>query len=143
MAPAHNFAELYCEQQGIPLSAYSRHIFHRALYPHGRPLTWLLNPDKSNYFEADRVFVQDVARLTRYEDFLDAGMYYNQHRTTSRFLRRVLRLRISTGRMHKLVRQTFKVTEDANMNDRTLSPFQEQTQSAKPASNTEPPPAAT
>jgi hypothetical protein len=142
MAPALNFAELYCEQQGIPLSAYRRHIFNRALYPHARPLTWLLSPEKSRYFEADRLFVQDVARLTRYKDFHNAGMDYNQHRASSGFLRRGLRLRISTERMRRLVRQTFKVTEDGNVTAGTLAPFQAPPPPATTDSGTQKPPAS-
>jgi hypothetical protein len=118
-----SFAELYCMQQGIPATAFAQHLFRRALYPHARPLAWLVNLFSRTYFEPDRAFVEDVAKLTRYTDFFSVAMDYSQNSSNLLFLRRVLRLRVSTERMRQLVRPILKATGADETTGGTLAPF--------------------
>lgn len=117
------FIDLYCQQQGIEAADFEAHIFDRALYPAARPLAGILGFFRRDYFQADRFFIEDVARLRRYEDFHAIGIEYSQHHSNGWFLRRVLRLRVSTERMRRIVRDVFKgsVTEPETMD--SIAPF--------------------
>ncbi len=119
-----SFFELYCEQQSIPAADYARRVFSRALYPHARPLAGVISLFNSDYFAADHDFVEDVGRLTSYHDFLGSGMDYSHHPGNRGFFRQVLRLRISTDRMRRMVRTTFKHRSAGSDDDQgTLEPF--------------------
>lgn len=102
------FIDLYCQQQGIDAAEFGTHIFERALYPQARPLVGVLRLTRRDYFQADRFFIDDVSRLQRYEDFHAIGVEYSQHHSNGWFVRRVLRLRVSTERMRRIVREVFK-----------------------------------
>lgn len=117
------FIDLYCQQQGIDAADFVAHIFERALYPQARPLTGLLGLIRRDYFQADRFFIDDVSRLQRYEEFHAIGVDYSQHHSNGWFLRRVLRLRVSTERMRRIVREVFKgsVMEPETLD--TIAPF--------------------
>jgi hypothetical protein len=118
------FSDLYCEQQGIAATEFARHAFKRALYPHARILAGALNLLNSDYFSADRDFIDDVGRLTRYHDFVSSGMDYSHHPANRGFMRRVLLLRVSTERMRRLVRTAFKhISSDSDDDQGTLEPF--------------------
>ena len=118
-----SFAVLYCRQLDLPLAEFEQHIFRRALYQHARPLTWLLVQGRKDYFRADAEFIEDVGRLTRYEDFFAVALDYGQHYSNGWYPRRVLRLRVSTERMRRLVRDVFKSTLDDAELAGTLAPF--------------------
>ncbi len=117
------FIDLYCQQQGIDAAEFGAHIFERALYPQARPLTEVLGLVRRDYFQADRFFIDDVARLQRYEDFHAIGVEFSQHHSNGWFLRRVLHLRVSTERMRRIVREVFKgsVMEPESME--SIAPF--------------------
>lgn len=117
------FIDLYCQQQGIAVGDFGAHLFQRALYPQARPLAGLLGLMRRDYFQADRFFIEDVARLERYEDFHVVGVEYSQHHSNGWFLRRSLRLRVSAERMRRIVREVFKgsVSEPETMD--SLAPF--------------------
>ena len=117
------FIDLYCQQHGIDAAEFGAHIFERALYPQARPLTGVLGLIRRDYFQADRFFIDDVSRMQRYEDFHAIGVDYSQHHSNGWFLRRVLRLRVSTERMRRIVREVFKgsVMEPEPLD--TIAPF--------------------
>jgi len=117
------FIDLYCQQQGIDPGEFAPHLFQRALYPQARPLVGLLGFLRRDYFQADRFFIEDVARLQCYEDFHLVGVDYSQHHSNGWFPRRVLRLRVSTERMRRIVREVFRgsVTEPETMD--SIAPF--------------------
>ncbi len=118
-----SFAVLYCRQLDLPLAEFERHIFRRALYQHARPVAWLLAHGRKDYFRADGEFIEDVGRLTRYEDFFAVALDYSQHYSNGWYPRRVLRLRVSTERMRRLVRDVFKSTLEDGELAGTLAPF--------------------
>lgn len=117
------FADLYCRQQGIAPADFDRHVFHRVIYPHAKPLTWLLWLVRHDYFRADWAFIADVGRLSCYEDFFNTAMDFSQDHCNGWYVRRVLRLRVSTERTRRLVRDVFKSTIDEAEPEGTLAPF--------------------
>ncbi|MCW5549066.1 MAG: hypothetical protein KIT44_08890 [Opitutaceae bacterium] len=119
------FSELYCEQQGIAPAEFSRHAFRRALYPHARLLAGAISLLDSDYFSADRDFVEDVGRLTRYHDFVSSGMDYSHHPANRGFMRQLLLVRVSTERMRRMVRTAFRQTStDSDDDQGTMEPFE-------------------
>lgn len=81
-----------------------RALFWRSLYPHAKPVALLLGGYHSNFFNADREFITDVARLTRFRDFGEASYDFTLHADNRRFARRWLRLRVSSHQLRRLVR---------------------------------------
>lgn len=111
--PLHHFAEIYCEQHGLLPEKFTAHIRSRTLYPHARLIVPFLLLFNSDYLSADNDFIQDVGWLSRYRDFSNSSFEYIHHPANRGFLRRALRLRVSTERMRKLVRKTLSSQSDA------------------------------
>lgn len=106
MKPAH-FAEHYCDLHKLTLDEFPRHLRKHALYPHARFIVPILTLFNGDYLAADNDFIQDVGQLTRYNDFFGSSFEYIHHPANRGFLRRVLRLRISTERMRRIIRKGF------------------------------------
>lgn len=120
------FAELYCEMHGLSIDDYARVILRRGLYLHARPLAPLLNLFSSEYFAADRDFVEDVGRLRHYHEFIGCGLDFSHHPENRGFMRSVLRLRVSTEKMRVLVKSVLRA-KDAELHEPddkgTIEPF--------------------
>ncbi len=100
------FAELYCARHGLAPEAYVPAVFRCALYPHTRLVVSWLRLFDSDYFAADLDLVQAAGRLRVIEDFNLDAMEYRFHPANHGALRRMLRLRVSAGRLHALIRAT-------------------------------------
>lgn len=109
MQPRREFAKLYCEHHDIDTSDYLLTLFKRSLYPHARPLKWLLQWLSPNYFRADYDFVHDVGRIRRFKDYelaVEEFIYHPANRDNP--LRTLLRIRVSSGRLRRIVRATMR-----------------------------------
>jgi len=100
-------AELYCRARRIRPADYGRTLFREALYPHARPLAGLLAWLDRRHFAADHEFVQAIGHIRSVGDFALPMGAYIEHPANRDFLRRRLRLRISTRRVLDLVRAAF------------------------------------
>jgi len=97
------FAELYCQQHGIPPQRYVVSMFWRCL--HRRtwlcvPFLKLISPD---YFSADHDLIRDVGRLTRADGLTEDLADFHTHPSNFGFARHRLRLRVSVRRVTKEV----------------------------------------
>ena len=99
------FAEKYCAQNRISPEKFADTVLRQTLRPAGRVLRWLLVliPD---YFAADLELINSVGRLKRMEGFDAEVMDFMYDPNNRGFLRRSLNLRISSRRLHALVRTT-------------------------------------
>lgn len=92
------------------------------------PLITLFNGD---YLAADNDFIHDVAQNTSYNEFFNSSFEYIHHPANRGFLRRFLRIRISTERMRRIVRKTMIPTSrKAPESQETMTPFKTTGQNA-------------
>jgi hypothetical protein len=107
MQPRREFSKLYCEHHDIDPSDYLLTLFKHALYPHARPLRWLLQWISPNYFRADYDFIHDVGRIRRFKDYELAVEEFICHPANrDNPLRTLLRIRVGSGRLRRIVRAT-------------------------------------
>lgn len=108
------FAERFCEDHGLSSEEYAPVVLNRCLYPHARFCRWLVALFKRRHFEADYDFVHDAGRLMRFRDFDLAVDEFLYHPGNCGLARRVLRLRVSSQRLRRLVRETLHAREGAS-----------------------------
>jgi hypothetical protein len=101
------FSERYCAMHGLAKWEFIESALVRSLYPQARLLRPLLRL-KPGYFKADREFVSCVGRIKRMRDFDMEAFAYANDPDNRGFLRRVLRLRVSAGRLNGLVWSTLR-----------------------------------
>lgn len=111
------FAEMYCARHGIPPEAYLRTIFRRALYPHARPFTALIQLFDGDYFAADLDLVQAAGRLRVLSDFTMDAEEFRHHPANRGLLRNGLRLRVSVRRLRALARATLPPSGNTEPSD--------------------------
>jgi hypothetical protein len=97
-----DFAQKFCAHFEAAPGRYRSIALARALYPHARLLRPLLECFDSEFFAADREFVNEIGRLTRRRDFGVVADEFHKDSDNFRFLRRKLRLRVSTARMKSM-----------------------------------------
>lgn len=120
--PTPTFGESFCALHGIPPEKFARTIFRRALYRRTLLFTWLLQFLKQDYFSADFDLIYGVERLRRLRDFKLEASQYNEHPANRGWLRRRLRLRVSTHRLKALIKETLPSHDQAVKTDGTLMP---------------------
>lgn len=98
------FRERYCDYWSISSEQFEEHLLLRALYPHARGLHRLLAmcPD---YFYPDHEFIRSVALLRSRRLFHGEVGEYHADPANHGFLRRWLRLRLSTDRVRHLMEE--------------------------------------
>jgi hypothetical protein len=102
-----SFAEKYCAKHGLESWEFTESVFTRSLYLRARILRPFLRL-KPGYFKADREFVGCVGRIRRLRDFDVEAFAYMTDPDNSGFMRRVLKLRVSAGRLNGLVWSTMR-----------------------------------
>jgi hypothetical protein len=107
MEPRRTFADLYCEQHGLPRPQYHAAVFRRALFPHARLTGWIVRIFQRLHFLPDHEFVEDVGHITCVADFAYPLGSFIEHPANRGKLRRVLGLRVSARRLLRIVRETF------------------------------------
>lgn len=102
-AEAGTFSQRYCRARGLHPSDFVESLLDACLYPQARPLRPWLERLSPGFFAADREFVEAVGRIRRRAEFgFEAEDFRHADRRRS-LLRRVLRLRVSVGRVHREV----------------------------------------
>ncbi len=104
--PRRTFIELYCEQHQIGPEAYETSVLNRALYPHARLLAPVIRVLWSDHFAADLDLVRSVTTVRRVRDVQNEMDAFAYHPANVGVLRRFFRLRASSTRLHRLVRET-------------------------------------
>jgi len=97
------FSEMYCARHGVDAAEFERRLFLAGLYPHARWLLWLLRLAGPDYFSPDREFIRAVGQL-RSRRLLHAEIgEFHTHPRNRGVWRVVLRLRVSTTRVRRLI----------------------------------------
>lgn len=94
-----SFQETFCAQYGVPPALYDATVLRLTLYPHAR---WLAGMGPRELLAADRSFIANVGRLTRWRGFAEEAYEFQHLPENRRFWRRRLRLRVSVHRMRVL-----------------------------------------
>ncbi|WP_438479887.1 hypothetical protein [Oleiharenicola lentus] len=97
------FAELFCEQHGIPREKFERVVLIRSLPLRIRVIAPLVLLFNRRYFLPEYEFISDVAVMHKPHDFKWALADFRSHSANRTWWRRQLRLRASISRMKKLV----------------------------------------
>jgi hypothetical protein len=103
---SRTFQEIYCQRHRLPPEDYEQALFRQSLYGHARltrgVLRLLLGRD---YFRADLELIRHVADLSDWRHYRQEAAEYHRHHLNRGFARRVLRLRVSAGRLGRIIRQ--------------------------------------
>lgn len=100
MTPAaETFRDKVCRRFAVPPECYDEIMLKLTLYPHAR---WLVPFATVEFLEPDRTFIAGVGQLTRWRGFSGEVRDFQHDARNRRFARRVLRLRVSVGRMRVL-----------------------------------------
>lgn len=102
-----SFAEKFCVQRGLDRKKYLDAVLQESLYPMARWLRPVLAL-RFGYFEGDREFISGVGLLTRSRDFDAEAADFLDHPSNRWFPRRVLKLRVSTYRLRRIVREILR-----------------------------------
>lgn len=107
----NTFASRYCAREGIEPTRYAAHIRKAVLYPHARVLVPIIKILNDDFDAADNDFIQLVGRISSYHEFFEMVTDYVQHPRNIGFLRRTLKVRVSTERMRKIVKGVFRSSD--------------------------------
>jgi hypothetical protein len=116
------FAELFCERFGVSPAQYEDAVLRHCLYRWALTLFPLLRLFGEQYFASDLDFVQGVGRLRRPEDFKPEMDDFLLSPHNSNWLRRRLKLRISSRQLQALVRETMSGPGGEDMTGFTIPP---------------------
>ena len=99
------FKELYCTRHHLKSADFVQVMLERGLYPHIRPLYHILDRIDRGFFDADREFLTNIGELSSIRQLRDEADEYSRDRRNRRFLRRVMRLRVSSRRVQSILRK--------------------------------------
>ncbi|MEI6861501.1 MAG: hypothetical protein WCL04_04535 [Verrucomicrobiota bacterium] len=100
------FAEAWCAKHGIAPADFAAAVLPRVLHLPARLVMPLCRFFNANHFAADMDLVRAAGALRRVRDLADEITDFTHHPANTGFLRRVLRLRVSTHRLRALMRAT-------------------------------------
>jgi hypothetical protein len=100
------FIECFCEKNGIPRDRFASVIFSKALYPHAHIPRWLIGLVWRGYFSSDYELIQRISRMKRLKDCMEEAEHYGERHANGHWIRRTLKIRVSTRRLRTLFKQT-------------------------------------
>lgn len=100
------FAELVCGRWKIPPERYMGAVFWRCLHRRALPVAWMFRWWHDEHFLADYDLISRVGSLTCANDLEAELDDFDMHPWNHGMLRRRLKIRVSVGRLSKLVRAT-------------------------------------
>lgn len=106
--PQKTFAEAYCSQRQISPDDYAVSVLKASLYPAARFCYPLISRLSTSYFQADLDLIRATGRLKRSRDYAVEVLEFVHHPANSGFWRSTFDLRISTGRLGRLLRRTLR-----------------------------------
>ena len=107
--PNPTFAESFCALHKIPPENFAQAVFRRSLYRRTLVFTVFLQFFRHDYFAADFDLIHGVEHLRKMREFNAEIDRFNQHPSNRGWLRRRLRLRVSTHRLRLLIKTTLRL----------------------------------
>ena len=104
VGPKNSFRVLFCAARGCGEAEYARRVFRECLYRRAVPFVWLLGGYRGRHFAPDRELIEATGDLAAAASFDDECAEYFIHPQNRGWTRRVARLRLSTRKLHHLVR---------------------------------------
>jgi len=98
------FEQRFCSHHQCDAAAFRRFVFWQSLPPRIRPFAKLMWACHRAFFLPDQRLVEEAAKARCVDDVQLDAHDFRQDPANRRFLRRFLRLRISTGRLITLTR---------------------------------------
>jgi hypothetical protein len=111
------FAELFCRHRRLPPGKYREVMLRRCLYRRTLMFRRLLAFFSHGYFAADYDLISAVGLLREPEALHDEINTFLDHPANRGFLRRVLRLRVSTRRVRHLFNTLMPCAASLRRND--------------------------
>jgi hypothetical protein len=103
-----SFRHACCDWFGCTEAGYESALFWQCLFRHALPIAWIIRRFEPGFFREDFDLIHEVGAMTRPEIFRsEVNYFYGRNLRCKRWLRRVLRVRISGGRLLRLQRQLF------------------------------------
>jgi hypothetical protein len=102
--PEQTFSERFCHLFQLEPKKFEATVFRMALYPQASvlgPVLRLLHP---GFFEVDLELVRNVGLITDLKQFRNLAWDFSDHPANRTWLRRNLRMRLSTQRLLRLLR---------------------------------------
>jgi hypothetical protein len=99
-----SIAELSRELCGVPSERFALRAFRQCLYPHARPVACVLMKIKPEFFEADLALIKAIGRITQLRELDDEIEAYWTHPQQGGWLRRILKVRVSTQRVERFAK---------------------------------------
>ena len=100
---SRDLKSLFCERFNCPPAAYEKRALRKCLYFHARIFAPLLSWLIPACFERDVIFIDYFGKAKDWQEVTaEVSDLHYQERTEPRFLRNVLRIRISIRKANKL-----------------------------------------
>ena len=100
--PVKTFRELFCEQRALSTERFEDVLTALAWYPHARPVRWMTGLVAPRYCMPDREFVRAVGDLKTRRLFSNEAADFHLQPDNRRFVRRVLKVRVSAERLRRI-----------------------------------------
>lgn len=102
-APKPTFKQRFIEKTGGNPDDFTRDVLRLTLPPHARLLLPFARVFDDTLLAADYDLISDIAQLTSRREFSDSVGVRRFHPANHGFLRKVVRVRVSIARLHRLV----------------------------------------
>jgi hypothetical protein len=93
------FEELYCARHACNGTVFREAVFRRCLSRQARLVASVIWTWRRSFFDGDLKLIDELAHLRSVEQVRDELSDFRQEPKNRRFLRRTLRLRLSSGRV--------------------------------------------
>lgn len=107
-----SFAELFCARHNLSLEQFEEEVIARSIHYHATLLWRLINWVHPDYFTADRQFIRALADVRSLRDFRVESSAFTHHPANRGFLRRMLKVRVSSGRLRRLIASYLQSARD-------------------------------
>jgi hypothetical protein len=105
------FGERFCRRHSLPSDRYLSAMRFRALHRCALPFYPIIRLLAPGYFDADHELLRSIGAARRTEDMGNEVAFFHGHHDNQRFLRRVLRIRISGRRIARIWREVMDSPE--------------------------------
>lgn len=102
------FKQRFTEKTGGSPDDFTRDLLRQTLPPHARILLPLVSIFDQKVLAADYDLIFDIAQLTSRREFAASVCVRRFHPANRGFLRKVVRVRVSIARLHRLVYDTMR-----------------------------------
>jgi hypothetical protein len=97
-----SFMQKYCQKHQCPPEDFAVRVLWHCIHRYRRPLAWLIWLYHADFFQSDLELIEHVKDATTCAKIRDTVKFFSKQPSTSNFLRRVLKVRLSRSQLLKL-----------------------------------------